>query len=350
MKPSLILLYSLAAVTGMSLYFARNPQPTTCCQADDGAPWRVLIVEPNSQGQLAARDVLSWEDSMGYVQSDGTFQAPPHTTLDVDEVTGLTRSGETITVWVRVDSRTAPARTTSVPSWFLDSEQLAQHSTHDKLNQALTQWQGWLASDEASTELAVGGVQPTQLPGKEVPMSNNGNQYLIPSYVEGFPHDGVTFTPQPTNLYAQWFPKLKELGLWEDLPKRCREGEIAVRRSSWYNTVQKSPTWNEIGSLTITFSAEQSVNIDKIFGLSFKEGTTWTGTVRTRSLEYTKYQIVESYKCLGGKWKLMERNRCYQIATGIETIPLWYCITQGYPPYGAPNKYSDLMCKPIAFK
>lgn len=356
MKPSLVLFYALALVVGTAaaLYHkASNAPPTptaVCCQADDGAPWQVTILPPTAQGRFQEPSIIHWSDTMGYVQEDGTFQAPNHPTADVDEVTGTNQHGDKITVWVRVDSPQSTPRFTSVPSWFVDPQRFPEYATHDKLNQYLVQWQGWLASDELSTELAVDGVQPQPLPGKSIPVVSNGQQSWVPSYEEGIPVSGVTFTPTPTNTLAQWTIKVKELGLWEDLPKRCREGEIAVRRSSWYNTVSKSSNWDEIASLTVHFNEELSVEIKKIFGLSFSAGFEWTGRVRTRSVDYTKSQIVESYKCLGGKWKLMERNRCFQTATGIETIPVWYCLALGYPAYGAPGKYSDLMCKPLAFK
>ena len=361
MKNSIKLTLYFALVFSVFLFLTQKTN--SCCQVgEDPAPWNVMAMAPGTVGTFEMPGITEWDSARGYISRTGRYQAPSFGILDVDEVTGTGPDGNKVTIWVRVvpNNSTESYKYVAMPAWFTDYQlytTLMQNSALKIYPGQFSGWESWLredrtSSDGASIDVVTEGqpVKPVQWKTSALPRS--GNTLYPYSYDEnGYPMYGATFRMEHnTDQIMRPYPVNSVYPLSDQLPKNCQSGEDALKVSPWSVNAKKGNNWDEIGKVQIHVDLGLGKAVKDVFGISLEIGGYWEGIARTRSIDYTRSRIEEVYRCENKKWVLKERRRCYQLSTGVETIPIWYCLYLGYPPAGAPGPWGERFCKALSLK
>lgn len=197
------------------------------------------------------------------------------------------------------------------------------------------------ADEEPPAPLDLTGMEPIS---REMIGVEEG--YRLPSAFTGADDPDVIFARADTGLQKAKQPqKIRRVPFHPDLrpDDPCRPPGQRHTSKDIDQSVNISG-WEELGSVEVFISGRLSAQIKKLFGIELEAGAKWRGLVKMRTFTYKQVRKEDIYECRNGTWVLVDQRVCVRYGTGIETIPNWYALTQGYPANGNPNTWPMWSC------
>jgi len=192
----------------------------------------------------------------------------------------------------------------------------------------------------------IGEEQPTPITWEdEYTIAPTGGHYLIP-VLSDLEETGFIKLDYLVDVPAEQGKIKKKSGPLNDRqmpPTGCTPGDRHYIKGYTNKSVNRGP-WLGAGEQTATIDASFGGQIKAIFNLDLKVGSSITLNVKHRDVNWREAQIRDLYECKKGKWVYVGSQYCTRTATGQEFIPAWWCVIEGFPPYGKPQPFTPWQC------